>query len=239
MISIVIPAYNEEKRLPEYLKEIFNFISGDFKEFEIIVVDDGSEDTLSDNLRKWPEYNKTLYVVNHEKNKGKGAAVKTGMLQARGDKILFCDADGATPISQLSRLLKEYDEDVFPIVIGARVALTGYCNVDRRMSRHYLGRLFSGLITVVSKVDLYDSQCGFKLFSKKAAREIFRELESKNWAFDIEIFLLARKKGFGICEVPVSWRDIPGSKINILSDGFKMLVDVYRITERINKKYGR
>jgi len=233
-ISIVIPAFNEARRLPDYLESWLELLPQKFRSFEIIIVDDGSTDDLFAVLAEHPAFGKVLRVLR-QTNQGKGAAVKRGMLSARGHLRLFADADGATPAAEISALLNEYDESRAPIVIGSRLAKAGKTEIKRKWFRHYLGRIFTTLVSAVADLDVYDSQCGFKLFSARAAEKVFSHLEDPGWAFDIELLLWAKKFNFPIVEVAVNWRDVPGSKIKIFKDGLKMIVAVFRIKHRLAK----
>lgn len=224
-ISIIIPAFNESKRLPPYLKQWMEFLPNRFDFFEVIVIDDGSIDNLSLTLSKFSEF-KTVIVKVLPQNMGKGFAVKSGMEIAQGHLKLFCDADGATPVEELNKLIKTKKENDADIVIGSRINLVGVNLVKSNLFRHYLGRVFTTLSFLVSGLDIYDTQCGFKLFSKKSADLLFPNLMTNGYTFDIEILMRANKMKFKICEVPINWNNQAGSKVNVFLDGLKMIYEL-------------
>lgn len=233
MISIVIPAYNEIDRLPRYLKEWMIFLDNLDKRYEIIIVDDGSTDGLKTKLESWSEYGEKFVVIS-QTNQGKGAAVKKGVLESSGDLILFCDADGATPVGEISSLLSCFDDEKYPIVIGSRQIVFGRNVIRRNKIRHLAGRVFAFFMLLITGLKVHDTQCGFKLFSKDAAHKIFALSSTKGWAFDVELLLLAKELGFGVCEVPISWVHQPGSKVRFFRDGFLMFIEVIKIYNRVS-----
>lgn len=234
MLSVVIPAYNEEERLPRYLKEWMEFLDNKGSAYEIIVVNDGSTDHLINVLAEWDEYGKKFRVISQE-NKGKGSAVRTGMLAAKGDIRLFCDADGSTPVIELAKLLLKYDPKTSPIIIGSRRVIDGENIVHRDPLRHLAGRVFAFILRLITNLRFFDTQCGFKLFSGAAADKIFSISIINGWVFDVEILSLARKCGFAVTEVPISWTHKEGSKVRLASDGVVMLVDAIKIRYRMSR----
>lgn len=214
MLSIVIPAYNEINRLPITLSFIHRYLDG--REYEVIVVDDGSTDGTE----------KLIYrerLIKLPANQGKGFAVKKGVLAANGDKILVMDADLATPLREMEKLLASECD----IAIGSR-ALAGSKVYGRIKLRSLAGKVFPFLVRLITGLNFRDTQCGFKLFSKAAAHRIFKSVTSKGFAFDVEVLMLAREYGFSVEEIPIEWYEKPGSKVHVFKDGLHMLKEVYR-----------
>ena len=228
MISIIIPAYNEENRLGKTLKTVKNFMVG--KEYEIIVVDDGSTDTTVEVAK-----NAGVVLVENKVNKGKGYSVKNGVMQAKGDYILFSDADLSTPIDELRaflRLIQEYD-----LVIGSRGLKESNIQIKQPKYRHFIGKAFNTLVRTLTGLSIKDTQCGFKLFRRDVALKIFPKLTINRWGFDVEILYLAKKFGYKIKEQPVTWLNVEGSKVSPLKDSIKMFFEILKI--RWNDLVGR
>lgn len=215
-LSVIIPAYNEEKRIVKTLEEIKKYLK-DF-DHEVIVIDDGSTDTTS-----------TYSQISYKKNMGKGYAIKKGVERAIGDLILFVDADNATPIDELSKLLK-IDAD---IVIGSRYLEES--NIEKKQSflRVFIGRLGNFIIRLLVVKNIKDTQCGFKLFKQNIAKELFSELQTYRFGFDIEILARAQKKGFKIVEVPITWLHNDNSRVRPIRDAVKTLSDLIKIWWRL------
>jgi dolichyl-phosphate beta-glucosyltransferase len=223
--SIVIPAFNEARRLPPYLEEVAGFFDGRGEPYEIVVVDDGSTDGTGAVVEAAAERHPAVRLLPLGRNRGKGAAVRAGMLAATGALRLFTDADGATPIGELKRL-----EPVFAagasIVIGSRVLVDPGVSVVARWHRVIAGRLFNWLVSRLGLRDVADSQCGFKAFRGPVANELFAALRTRGFGFDVEILLRAQARGHRIVEVPVNWADQPGSTVGVLTHGPGMLVQI-------------
>ncbi len=226
--SVVIPAYNEERRLESSLTEIRRYLRADGRSAEVILVDDGSHDgtaSLGGELaRDWPE----LRVIRHAINQGKGAAVRSGMLAARGDLRLFTDADLSTPIAELSRLEAT-------IVRGADIAIASRALPDSHVELHQpwyretMGRTYNALVRRLVLGDFADTQCGFKLFTGPAAEIVFRQMECPRFGFDAEVLLRARRAGMRVAEVGVVWRNVEGSRVAPIRDGARMFWDLWRV----------
>jgi dolichyl-phosphate beta-glucosyltransferase len=222
-LSVVIPAYNEAIRLPPYLLSIREYLERTLAgNYEVVVVDDGSQDGLSDLLEKrrveWPQ----LCLHRHRANRGKGAAVRTGMLAARGTFLLFADADGATPIEE-EQLLRAALAGGADLAIGSRLLDDGAFKRSKRLlSRDLAGRSFAWLVRQFLGLPLRDTQCGFKMFRREAGQTLFRLCREPGYLFDLEVLIRAQQLGFRTAEVPVRWRDVPGSKVRLLRDGWKM-----------------
>jgi dolichyl-phosphate beta-glucosyltransferase len=234
--SVVIPAYNEAQRLPPFLDTVVAYFEGRDEPYEVVVVDDGSRDGTSDvvQARRYT----SVRIVRREINGGKGIAVRTGMLAARGAYRLFADADGATPIQEIKRLEA-------PLLAGADVAFGSRALRDPGVSlvarRHRViaGRIFNWLVGRLGLTGVSDSQCGFKAFTKPAAERLFQALSTRGFAFDVELLLLARAAGYRIVEVPVNWADQSGSKVGVLRHGPGMLGEILRASLQVRRERTR
>lgn len=228
-ISVVIPAFNEEKRLGKTLGLWRKFLKAgvkNFKVLEIIVVDDGSKDKTVD-VAKLCGANLPIKIIKIIPNKGKGHAVKMGVKASKGDLVLVYDADAAATPSEIKRLLKFTDK--FDVIIGSRTIEGAYAKVS--LLRQFVGFCFH-MVCLPIIPGIQDASCGAKLFSKKSAKKIFAEQQIKRFAFDIEILWLAKKFGFQIKEVGLKWQEIPGSKVNVLKDGVEMFFCVMGLYKR-------
>jgi dolichyl-phosphate beta-glucosyltransferase len=234
--SVGIPAYNEAQRLPPFLDTVVAYFEGRDEPYEVVVVDDGSRDGTSDvvQARRYT----SVRIVRREINGGKGIAVRTGMLSARGAYRLFADADGATPIQEIKRLEA-------PLLAGADVAFGSRALRDPGVSlvarRHRViaGRIFNWLVGRLGLTGVSDSQCGFKAFTKPAAERLFQALSTRGFAFDVELLLLARAAGYRIVEVPVNWADQSGSKVGVLRHGPGMLGEILRASLQVRRERTR
>jgi dolichyl-phosphate beta-glucosyltransferase len=225
-LSVVIPAYNEEKRLYKTVISVVDFLQKQNYESEVIIVDDGSTDktveVANDLIAKFP----IVRLIFGKINRGKGFAVKTGMLSAKGERRLFMDADGSTPISEVDKLLKTGEGA--DVVIGSRRVSGADVKEDQSTIRLALGWLFRHIIETILPLGIIDSQNGFKLFSAKSANELFMRQTIFGWAFDVEILYMARKCGYEIKEVPIVWVNDKESKVT-LKGMVKMLWEVLKV----------
>jgi len=223
--SVVIPAYDEAPRLPAFLQEVLAFFGVRGETYEVIVVDDGSRDATCDRVRELQRSHSQIRLVALPQNRGKGYAVRVGMVNARGLFRLFADADGATPIQELRRLEPALQAGA-DIVIGSRVLVDPEVSVHTRRHRVWAGRAFNWLVARLGLRGIADSQCGFKCFRGPVAEDLFRSLVTDGFGFDVELLLLAQQRGYTIVEVPVNWADQPGSKLGVLIDGPRMLWEI-------------
>jgi len=227
-ISIVIPAYNEEKRIGKALKKVYEYFKEKKIEFEIIVVDDGSNDKTVEIVEKFSFDKKEIRILKHEKNMGKGAAVKTGILNAKGELILFTDADLSTPIEEFEKLKKEI-ENGYDIAIGSRGLKDSKIVIPQPFYRRMVGRIFPLLVRLLVINDFKDTQCGFKLFKKETGKKIFSQLKTDGFAFDVEVLARGKKENFKIAEVGVVWYNSPCSSVKIFRDSFRMFISLLKI----------
>jgi dolichyl-phosphate beta-glucosyltransferase len=234
-ISVIIPAYNEECRLPAYLRTILDYLGQQPSSFEVIVVDDGSSDGTAAVVERFRAENGGVRLIALPSNMGKGYAVKTGMLNASGELRLFTDADGATPITELERLKKELAEGA-DVAVASRAFQNGSTTVQSRLHRKLIGNMFNFIVRVCAVGGIRDTQCGFKLFTADSANTVFSLQTIKGFGFDVEVLYLSRKKGYRIVEVPVNWTDVTGSKVRLFRDSCRMFRDVLQI--RINDLTG-
>jgi len=230
-LSIIIPAYNEEKRINKILSAIVEYQSKhDFK-IEVIVVLDGTpDDTLTAALNFQNKIH-DLKVINRKENRGKGYSVKEGMLKASGEFRLFADSDNSTPFEQVDKLLdfmKKYD-----VVIGSRYVEGGGQKKKQPLVRIIGSRILNLFIRTLAVRGIKDTQCGFKLFKENAAQEIFKRQTIERWSFDIELLAIARQLNYNIAEVPVIWNDDPHSTVSPIKDGLKMIVASWEIRKNV------
>lgn len=233
-LSVVIPAFNEAARLPRYLDEVVGFLEARGKPYEVVVVDDGSTDGTAAVVRALAARHPTVRLLPLGRNRGKGAAVCAGMLAAMGSARLFTDADGATPIGELTRLEPALATGA-DLAIGSRVLVDPAVSVRTRPHRVAAGRVFNWLVARLGVRGVADSQCGFKLFTAEAADALFGSLRTAGFAFDVELLLRAQARGYRIVEVPVNWADQEGSKVGVLSNGPGMVLQLLRARWRVGR----
>ena len=225
-LSVIIPAYNEEKRIIDTLDSIKKYLSANKNKWnssEVIVVSDGCSDKTDDVVRNFAEDFPEIKLVSYSENHGKGYAVKQGVLASTGDIVLFADADGATPITELDHCADHIMNDEADVVIASRRLEDANVVKKQPWFRKILGDVFSLVVRILLGIKFLDTQCGFKLFKGDIAREIFNESKRDDFAFDIEIIHLALTKGYRVKEEGVVWIDGDGSKVDPLQDGIKML----------------
>ena len=235
-LSVIVPAYNEEHRLPPTLERLHAFLSAQPLRYEILVVDDGSKDGTCRVTEEAIAHIPNLKLLRQMPNKGKGAAVRMGMLAARGQIRVMCDADCSMPPEQLPRLLAPIAACKAEIAIGSRYAEGAKTDVKQPFYRVLWSRIANKVIQRSLVPGVRDTQCGFKAFTAEAARNLFSVARIDGWAFDLEILALARRGGFEIVEVGVEWKDDARSRINPLKDLWKVIREA--ITIRRNLKSG-
>lgn len=238
-LSLIVPAYNEYVRLPPMMDATMDYLEKRRKRdknftYEVIIVDDGSRD---DTVRVGVEYSRKystehVRVLKLYENNGKGGAVRKGMLRARGEYLLMVDADGATNISDIERLedrMSKIEKNGLGMVVGSRHHLMDDAIAERSQLRNFLMFGFHFYVSIMCAAGINDTQCGFKLFSRQAARNIFPSQHIERWAFDVELLYLANTLGIPIGEVAVNWQEIDGSKVNLFESIPQMARDIFTI----------
>lgn len=237
-LSIIIPSYNEEERLGKTLTAIQEYLLGKDFSFEVIVVDDGSQDKTAIIAEMMKSRFVSLRVIRLPSNRGKGAAVRAGVEEATGRFILFTDADNSTPITELDKLWQAQKEHKADLVIGSRYLDSTSVKIKQPIYRIWLGRLGNKLINLFLLDDLVsDTQCGFKLFRSEAAKDIFSFQKVKRFGFDMEVLVVAKNLGYSLVEVPVDWLNSPNSRLRPIKDGLITLKDLLYI--KLNLWAGR
>ena len=233
-LSIVIPAYNEEKRIGETLQKILEFIATKSFPAEILVVDDGSVDGTVDVVNSFSNEKIPLKVISYEKNRGKGYAIKTGMLAAGGEYALFTDADMSTPVEMLERFEPHMKEGV-EVIIGTRKTAGAYVGKHQPLYRENMGKVFTWLSNRLLGLDTSDFTCGFKCFHRRTIEPVFGSQRISGWGYDTEIIFIARRKGFRIQEVPVSWFNDEATRVKLWKNVFTCLSELYQIRNNNRK----
>jgi len=231
-LSIVIPAYNEERRLPKMLDDALSYLKKQNWQYEIIIVDDGSQDQTSQVVKNYQKKYPAILLIRLRKNQGKARAVKTGILKSRGEMVLFADADGSTPFNQITKMMAKYKTG-YPVVIGSR----GVGKVARELQpigRRAVGVLLRILTKWLVLGGIQDTQCGFKLFKTSLAKELFKKMTTTSPIFDIEILLLATLEHQPIAEIPVVWKNVPETHVPF---SFKNALIVWKELLRLRKNY--
>lgn len=228
-LSIIIPAYNEEKRLPSTLERLIPWASSrSWKFLEILVVDDGSRDGTAAMVREFAARCPQLKLVTNPGNRGKGYAVRNGMLQASGDWRLFTDSDLSSPIEEFDKLIEATRREGADVAFGSRALDRALVSVHQSPFREFSGRFFNLVMRLAMGLPHRDTQCGFKLYSAAAAQQIFSRQQIEGFGFDVEDLFLARKLGFRAVEVPVRWANVEGTRVSLMS-GLRAFTDLLLI----------
>jgi glycosyltransferase involved in cell wall biosynthesis len=233
--SIVIPAYNEGERLPDFLKALVREVSKLPFSGEVIIVDDGSRPEHRAQYQQAIDKLNTPLVrlITTTHNQGKGAAIRRGFSESTASWVGFADADGATPASEVARLLgMALSSQGLSGIFGSRVYMLGY-KIDRKVSRHLMGRVFVTLTHFLLGYVAYDSQCGCKFFRRRDITPLLSLCAEKGYLLDIELIALGLRRGLHFLEVPIRWTDIPGSKVSVIKDGIGMFLGLWRIRRRL------
>jgi glycosyltransferase involved in cell wall biosynthesis len=229
LISIIIPAYNEGARIGATLDKILAYLAQrGWGDAEIIVVNDGSYDNTVEIVRECAAKNPGVRLLENPGNRGKGYSVRSGMLHAEGETLLFSDADLSSPIEEASKLFAAIAAGS-DIAIGSRWLQSELQTQKQPLYRQLLGRVFNLLLRMILGLRFKDTQCGFKAFTRRSAQMIFPRQQIERWGFDPELLFLARKFGFRVTEVPVAWAHREGTRINPLRDGIRMFGEILKI----------
>jgi dolichyl-phosphate beta-glucosyltransferase len=234
-LSIVIPAYNEELRLPVSLAQISAYIRALSREAEIIVVDDGSRDRTAAITVSFRSEMPSLRLISNGENRGKGYSVRHGMLEAQGRIVLFTDADLSAPIEEAGKLLAALENH--DIAIGSRALDRSLIFARQSVFREFAGIVFNTIVRVILRLPFVDTQCGFKAFRREPCQIIFEQQRIEGFGFDPELLYLARHHGLRAVEIPVRWAHSPATKVSMFRDSAQMFLDVFRI--RWNALTGR
>lgn len=236
-LSIIIPAYNEAERLAKSLSTILKYLTENRPEAELIVVDDGSQDNTVETARlvlaEFPLIKTS--VISYQSNLGKGRAVRLGLLASRGEVALFSDADLSTPITELPKLVDPIEADQCDLSFGSRALDRTLIGVHQPWRREQGGRVFNLVVRLATGLPFWDTQCGFKAFRMSVCRPLIEGATIDRFGFDVELLYLAQRAGLKLCEIPVRWDHNEGSKVNVLSDSFKMLSEVGIIRQQARR----
>ncbi len=227
-LSVIIPAYNESRRLPETILDLDRHLSKAEYSYEILVVDDGSTDNTAEIVTKMAKDVSHLKLSHFEQNRGKGAVVRDGMLMAKGKVRLFMDADNATTVDQFERMRPLLEKEKCDVVIGSRALKESRMEPPEPLIRQIPGKMGNLFIQLLLLPGLWDTQCGFKAFTEEAAEKVFKLVKITGWGFDIEALSLAKQLGFKLKEVPVVWVNKEGSKVKA-SAYLKVLLETIKI----------
>lgn len=225
-LSLIFPAYNEQSRLPSTLEKVAQFLAAQPYSAEVLVVENGSTDRTLEIAQDSTRFLPSLRVF-HEEGRGKGLAVRRGMLEARGEYRFFLDTDLSMPIEEVNRFIPPLGPDA-EITIASREA-PGAARFGEPAYRHVIGRVFNTMVRLLALPGLNDTQCGFKCFNAKTAEEIFPHQTITGWTFDVEVLFIARKRGYRIIEIPIPWYFNPQSKVHPLRDSLQMGLDLFQI----------
>ena len=226
LLSIIIPAHNEESRLPDTLSKVFAFLERQTYQAEVVIVENGSSDRTAQVVEAMVSNHPNLRLLR-ERARGKGLAVRRGMLEATGAYRFICDADLSMPIEEVNRFLPPTLENV-DIAIASREA-RGAIRYGEPFYRHWFGRVFNLLVRVLAVPGFHDTQCGFKCLRADVARDLFRVQRLDGWTFDVELLFIALKRGYRVVEVPIPWYYTSGSRVSLIRDSLAMLNDLFII----------
>ena len=237
-LSIVLPAYDEEERLGGTITKILAYLAANSINAELIVVDDGSGDRTADVAREtaaaFPQIETN--VIRYDENRGKGFAVKTGLLAARSDLALFSDADLSTPIEELDKLLDPIRSGEYDVTLGSRAIDRNLIGTHQPWRREQGGKVMNLIIRTMSGLPFADTQCGFKAFDLAKFRPLLNVMQIDRFGFDVEFLFVAKYHGLRLAEIPVRWNDVAGSKVNVLRDTRRMFTELSQI--RRNARLG-
>jgi dolichyl-phosphate beta-glucosyltransferase len=227
-LAVIVPAYNEEARIVPTLRRLREYLSSQAYSWSVSVVSDGSSDKTEKLALEFAEKDERFAVLAYSPNRGKGYAVRLGMLQVEADLLLFSDADLATPIEEVEKLLPAI-ESGNDIAIGSRPLKESSLEIRQPLYREMLGRAFNLAVQLLAIRGIHDTQCGFKIFKHDVARDVFSRCKIDGFGFDFEALMVAKDLGYKIAEIPIRWRHQEGSKVVLMRDGPRMLRDLVRL----------
>jgi glycosyltransferase involved in cell wall biosynthesis len=234
-LSVVIPTYNGASRIAASLETVLSYLAAKPFTAEIVVVDDGSSDGTADAARAALAGRLPHRVIGRERNLGKGASVREGVLAAAGEVILFCDDDLSTPIDELDKALAALESGA-DVVIGSRALPGSDIRVRQRRPREWLGKAFNLLVRLFVLKGYRDTQCGFKAFRRGPAKDIFGSLRTPGFGFDVEVLVLCRERGYRVAEVPVAWCDVRPSRVRMFRGSWGMFKDLWNIRREARRR---
>lgn len=234
-LSIVVPAYNEQLRITSFLKNLLNFSKKNLDSYEIIIVDDGSNDNTYQIVKDLIKDYENAKIITYSENKGKGYAVFQGILNAIGEFVLFIDADGSTPPEEIKNMIKIYRKYDYDVIIGTRIDETSSIENPQPISRKVLSLIFNLYSNILFRLRINDLLCGFKGFKKEIAMRIFQDLKSFRWEFDVEILYKVRKLEYSLYQIPIKWKHEEGSKIK-KTDPFFIFLNLFKLRLKFFKK---
>jgi dolichyl-phosphate beta-glucosyltransferase len=231
-LSIVIPAFNEERRLPQAIDALTSFMDEHQLDAEVLLVENGSTDSTG-QIADAAASRDARFRAIHLAGRGKGLAVRTGMLASRGRLVLFCDADFSMPVEEILLLTGALDRGA-DVAVGSR-EVPGARRIGEPSLRHVMGRVFNWLVRVLAVPGIRDTQCGFKGFQRAAARDLFARQQIDGWAFDVEVLVVALQRGYRLREVPITWRYDASSRVHPVRDTMSMIREVIRIRRNVRR----
>lgn len=229
-LSVVIPAYNEERRIGHTLAETLAYLDTQSYKSEIIVVDDGSRDATCEVVSSFASRSGgRLHLLKNPGNRGKGYAVRNGMLHASGEIALFCDADLATPPEEIARVIEPIEQDRYDVVFGSRALDRSLIGEHQSPLREMIGRIGNLVLQILTGLSFKDTQCGFKAFRRASAQAVFPLQRIDGFGFDPEVLYIAQKQGWRLLELPVRWNHVEGSKVHVIATPIKVLTEIATI----------
>jgi dolichyl-phosphate beta-glucosyltransferase len=233
-LTVIVPAYNEERRIGPTLVALESFLHARGETYEVLVVDDGSRDATASLVTEFAGAHPAFALVQLPANRGKGAAVREGFARSRGRRLLFTDADLSTPLEELEAMDRVL-ADGADVVIASRALRESRLEIRQAWYREQMGKAFNRFVRLLTGIPFRDTQCGFKLLRGEAARALAAQMREDGFSFDVELILLARRRGLTVRELPVRWRNDPGSRVSALRDSSAMLVSLARILRRTGR----
>ena len=226
-LSVIVPVFNEALTIGETIRKLREFLQSQSYSWEIVICDDGSTDDTIDVFHREVSHTGCIRALLFS-HRGKGATVRDGVLDSKGEYVFMCDADLSMSVDQIPIFLEQMDNTNVDIVIGSR-QIKGSVRVGETHIRHLMGRIFNRIVKIILVDNYQDSQCGFKCFSSKSARHLFPKQRTDGWAFDAEILFLAGKMGYRTKEIPIEWHHRSDSKVSVISSSLSMLTEILKV----------